>query len=980
MADSKKGQRGGTLHRNRAARALVPALITVSLALLGRFGPAAASVPADGGSFARIADGVVITPTAGNAKKVRVEVISPAIVRVTEFPGDSLALPPSLMAVRTGDARVGFTVLGTPGAVSLSTGKLTAVVRLSDGNVVFEDGTGREITAEVPDGRSFRPVTLEGAHDYAIRQQFGAAPGEAFYGLGQHQQGIIDYRGKDVTLAQHNMDVAVPFVVSSRDYGILWDNDSVTRFGNPQPWQQVSKSLTLYDAQGKPGALTARYYVDGKLVLERREDNIDYQYLDWKGSFPSSFPASLVKLPRVKVVWSGRIEARSAGMQTFSLYGSDYQKLWIGGRRIIDAWRQNWNPWFRDFSLEMSPGKPLPIRLEWDREGGYIALLHRPPRPAAQRDRLSLSSQAGHAIDYYFIRGSSLDQVIAGYRYVTGRAVLLPRWAYGFWQSRDHYETQQQLLGVVEQYRRLRIPLDNIVQDWRYWKDDAWGSHEFDPSRYPDPRAMIAKVHALHAHFMISVWPKFYPTTESYEALAAHGDVFPLALKLGVKDWVGPGYRYTFYDPFSAGARQLYWRQIDERLASLGVDAWWLDADEPDMISNTSLQEREALMSPTPLGPGSALFNAYPLEHVGGVYEGNLRARPNTRVFILSRSGFAGLQRDGAAVWSGDVAPRWSDLKDQIAAGVGFSLSGLPNWTMDIGGYQPEARYLHPDAKDLEEWRELNTRWFEFGAFCPLFRSHGQMPHREIYNLAAPGSAMYATLVYYDELRYRLMPYIYTLAGDTWLENSTIMRALEMDFARDPKVRAIADEYLFGPAFLVNPVYRYHAREREVYLPAGALWYDFYSNRTFHGGQRIPAAAPLARMPLFVRAGSIVPVGPAIQYTGEKPDAPLTLLVYAGASGHFALYEDEGINLDYQRGEYSTIALSFEQATGTLTIGRRSGTFPGMPKAREFRIRWMTPRARPGDDFAAPADDTVEYSGAPVKIHCASCAAGAGRT
>jgi alpha-D-xyloside xylohydrolase len=977
LADRRPGDRrpAGIIFRCAAVKY---GAVIAALMLVAGLAPAR-GYAAVGGSFATIADGVVVTPTGGVAKKVRLEVVSPTIVHVTAFPSDSLALPASLMAVHTGSAHVAFTVTGTPGAVSLSTGKLIVVVRLDDGQVVFEDGGGRVITSEVPDGRSFQPVTIDGAHYYAIRQQFGSEPTEAFYGLGQHQTGIIDYQGKDLTLAQHNMDVAVPFVVSSRDYGILWDNDSVTRFGNPRPWQQVSKSLTLYDAQGKPGALTARYYVAGKLVLERRERNIDYQYLDWKAKFPASFPQSLVELPHVKVVWTGKIEAQSAGLHTFSLYGSDYQKLWIGGHEIFDVWRQNWNPWFRDFSLGMSPGKPLPIRLEWDREGGYIALLHRPPRPEISRERLSLYSAAGHAIDYYFIRGASLDGVIGGYRYVTGRAVLLPRWAYGFWQSRDHYESQQQLLGVVEKYRQLGIPLDNIVQDWRYWKDDAWGSHEFDPSRYPDPRAMIAQVHALHAHFMISVWPKFYPTTATFKALVAHGDIFPLSLELGVKDWVGPGYPYGFYDPFSAAARQLYWHQIDVRLASLGVDAWWLDADEPDMISNTSLEEREALMSPTPLGPGAAFFNAYSLEHVGGVYHGNLSARPNTRVFILSRSGFAGLQRYGAAVWSGDIAPRWSDLKNQIAAGVGFSLSGLPNWTMDIGGYQPEARYLNPNAQDLAEWRELNTRWFEFGAFCPVFRSHGQMPHREIYNLAAPGSAMYDTLVYYDKLRYRLMPYIYTLAGDTWLDNSTIMRGLEMDFAGDPKVRAIADEYMFGPAFLVSPVYQYHARTREVYLPAGTLWYDFYGNRTFRGGERIPAAAPLSRMPLFVRAGSIVPVGPAIQYTGEKPDASLTLLVYAGASGHFTLYEDEGINLDYQRGEYSTIPFSYDQASGTLTIGRRSGEFPGMQQTRTFHIRWMRPGARPGDDFTAPADSTVEYSGAPVKVHCGSCTAGARR-
>ena len=951
------------------------ALALISMGLATALAHAAAT-----GAYVRIADGMVVTPAIGAAKKVRLEVVSPAIIRVTAFPGDGMALAPSLMTVRTGRSRADFEVSSESDAVALSTGKVTAVVRLDDGQVIFEDPDGKVITREAANGRELRPETIAGRPYYAIRQQFESAAGEALYGLGQHQTGIIDYRGHDVTLAQHNMDVAVPFVVSSRDYGILWDNDSVTRFGDPKPWEPLSKSLTLYDAQGKKGGLTASYYVAGKLVLERTERDIDYQYVDRNARFPASFPQSLVELPHVRVVWTGRIEAREPGLQTFSLYASDYQKLWIGGHLRVDAWRQNWNPWFRDFSIEMSPGKPLALRLEWDREGGYLALLHRAPRPQAERERLSLCSQAGQAIDYYFIRAASLDGVIGGYRHLTGKAVLLPRWAYGFWQSRDHYETQQELLGVVGKYRQLGLPLDNIVQDWRYWKDDAWGSHELDPARYPDPRAMIAKVHALHAHLMISVWPKFYPGTRDYEALAARGYIFPLSVELGVRDWVGPGYRYGFYDPFSEGARQLYWREIDEHLATLGVDAWWLDADEPDMISNTTLAEREALMSPTPLGPGAALFNAYSLEHVGGVYRGNLAARPNTRPFILSRSGFAGLQRYGATVWSGDVAPRWSDLRNQIAAGVGFSLSGLPNWTMDIGGYQPEPRYLHPTPEDLEEWRELNTRWFEFGAFCPVFRSHGQFPHREIYNLAPVGSEVYDALAYYDRLRYRLMPYIYTLAGDTWLDDSTIMRALEMDFASDPRVRDIADEYMLGPAFLVSPVYEYRARRREVYLPAGTLWYDFYSNRTFQGGGEISAAAPLARMPLFVRAGSIVPVGPAIEYTGEKPEAPLTLLVYPGASGHFTLYEDEGTNLDYRSGRYATIPFSYDQATGTLTIGRRSGEFPGMQQRRAFHIRWMSPRGRPGDDFTAPADSTVRYSGAAVEVHCASCATGAGRT
>jgi len=926
------------------------------------------------GPVERIADGIIVTPASGAAKRVRLEVVSPQIVHVTAFPGTSLRLPKSLMAVRTGTAGVPFTVRQTPTMVALATHDLIVQVRLANGQIIFRNARGKVITRELPDGTCFRQVKVDGESFYKIRQQFASRPGEAFYGLGQEQTGLINYKGRSVTLAQHNMSIAVPFVVSSRNYGILWDNDSITRFGNPRPWQPLSPGLILFNAQGKRGGLTARYYVHGKLVLERTERNIDYQYLTWHDHYPRAFPKALVNLPQVKVVWTGQIEARTTGVQTFTLYGSDSQRLWLGGREVIDAWRQSWNPWFDNFRVRMRAGKPLAIRLVWERKGGYLALLHRPPRPKAVRDRLSLYSQLGHAIDYYFIHGHDLQQVIAGYRHVTGRAVLLPRWAYGYWQSRNYYKTQKQILRVLETYRRLGLPLDNIVQDWRYWRRDAWGSDRFDPRRYPDPRAMIAKIHALHAHFMISVWPKFYPRTANFKQLAAHGDIFPLTLKLGIKDWVRPGFTFGFYDPFSAAARHLYWRQIERSLGVLGVDAWWLDSDEPDMVSNTSIAEREAFMTPNPLGPGAAVFNTYALEHVCGVYHGNLRFRPDRRVFILSRSGFAGLQRCGAAVWSGDTASRWADLKDQIAAGVGYSISGLPNWTMDIGGYAPQSRYVHPDAANLAEWRELYTRWFEFGAFCPIFRSHGQPPHREIYNISPPGTKIYHILAAYDRLRYRLMPYIYTLAGDTWLRNGTIMQALAMDFPHDPRVRSIATEYMFGPAFLVSPVYRYRARRWPVYLPAGTSWYDFFTNHIYRGGQRVRVAAALAQMPLFVRAGSIVPVGPAIQYTGERPGAPITLLVYTGANGAFTLYEDQGTTLGYRQGQYALIPFTYDQASGTLTIGRRTGSYPGMARTREFRVRFIGPDSPAGDDYAAPADHIVHYSGAPVRVRCAACA------
>jgi alpha-D-xyloside xylohydrolase len=355
--------------------------------------------------------------------------------------------------------------------------------------------------------------------------------------------------------------------------------------------------------------------------------------------------------------------------------------------------------------------------------------------------------------------------------------------------------------------------------------------------------------------------------------------------------------------------------------------------------------------------------------HTEAVFDGERALNPDKRSFILTRSGFAGLQRNGAAVWSGDVVARWQDLADQISAGVNLSMSGIPNWTTDIGGFSVEHRYEKPNAADLDEWRELNLRWFQFGALSPLFRSHGEFPYREIYNLAPEGSEVYESLAWYDRLRYRLMPYIYTLAGDTYQRDGSLMRGLVMDFPADLTARDINDEYLFGKELLVAPVHDYKARSRQVYLPAGADWYDFNTGQFYTGGQSLTAEAPLSRMPMFVRAGSILPVGPALQYTGEHPATPITLYVYAGANGSFSLYEDDGLSNGYARGQFSRIPISYNDKTGTLVIGARTGQFPGMLTQRTFNIRWMGPAKPRALDFSAAADRTVSYSGLPVVVH-----------
>jgi alpha-D-xyloside xylohydrolase len=434
-------------------------------------------------------------------------------------------------------------------------------------------------------------------------------------------------------------------------------------------------------------------------------------------------------------------------------------------------------------------------------------------------------------------------------------------------------------------------------------------------------------------------------------------------------DWVGPGYLNAFYDAYNPAARDLYWSQIRQGIENKGFDAWWLDSDEPDFHSNLSPAETARRMGPTALGPAEPYFNSYPLVHVDGVHDHQVADRPDVRPFILTRSAFGGIQRDSAAVWSGDVASRWDNLREQISAGINFSMSGDPNWSHDIGGYTMEPRFQKPTPADLAEWRELQTRWFQFGAFSPIFRSHGEVVKREIFELSPEGSPTYNSMAWYDRLRYRLMPYIYTVGADTYFKDGTIMRGLVMDFAADKRAWNVADEYMFGPAFLVAPVTQYKARSRQVYLPADATWYDFYTGRSIRGGQTINAAAPYERMPLFVRAGSIVAVGPAIQHTGNNSHSPITLDVYTGADGSFSLYEDDGVSRQYLHGQYSRIPLSWNERTKTLTIGAREGNgYPGMAGQRVINIRWLKPASPRALDLDGKADLTVTYSGTPVTV------------
>ncbi|MDE2501306.1 MAG: glycoside hydrolase family 31 protein, partial [Alphaproteobacteria bacterium] len=663
--------------------------------------------------------------------------------------------------------QVAWTVAETSEAYTLSTPALQVRVDRATAALSFRDPSGKIILDEPAHARS-TPVSSDGPQ--AVRQDFAGSG--AYFGLGQHPNGLMNYAGNIIHLQQANRDVAVPMLVSQSGYGILWNDAAVT--------------------------------------------DVDVG--------TASDPAGLT---------------------------------------------------FR--------------------------------------------SEAGGGIDYDFIYGPTLDDVVAGYRDLTGDAPMMARWTWGLFQSKEHYATQQELLAVAAKYRALHAPLDAVVQDWQYWQAGQWGSHVMNPARYPDPAGMMQTLHGEHVHAIISVWPRFDLGTANLAELDKAGGmlapVYPNVYPKGEGRW---------YDPFSAAGRDIYWRQIMRTLGRDGFDGWWLDASEAELGGQWG-QMRDIT---TAAGPGAVVYNAYPLMHTTAVHDGMRRDIPDKRVFILTRSAYAGQQRNGAITWSGDTSGSWDNFRRQIPEGLNFSLSGIPYWSNDIGGF------FGGDPKD-PAYAELFTRWYEYGVFNPMFRVHGTGDSKELWQFEPD---IQQILLRYDQLRYRLLPYIYSLSWDVTHNRGTMMRPLVIDFQDDPQVADITNQYMFGKALLVNPVTQKGAAVRTVYLPGKTPWYDFWTGTRFGAGQVIAAKADLGTIPVYVRAGSVLPLGPVVQYANEETDKPTELRVYPGADGQFLLYDDAGDGYGYQKGQYATVRLSWNDAEHRLIIGRRQGSYPGMAKSRRFEV------------------------------------------
>ncbi len=730
--------------------------------------------------------------TTGN-EVLEVTACSESVIHVVATP-DSSASPaplPWMLDAKQSCPGAPFTFTQDAKTAGIKTARLEVVIRIERGSLSFRTTGGESLLNEgssIP--RTYEPVELNGDHTYRVTDRFSPSATEALYGLGQHQSGMFNYRGATVELGQNNTDVAIPLLISSKGYGLMWNTAALTYFDNR-------------------------------------------------------------------------------------------------------------------FPLEMK-----------------------------------LTSIAGKSIDYYFLYGPEIDAILHEYRTMTGHAPLLPKWAYGFFQSKDRYVSLDEIRNIAQRYRQEHIPLDAMVQDWFWWKTE--GDPIFN-SNYHDVAQDLDALHKEHVHAMISVWGLLDPASETYKILDQKHEMVSGA---------------HVYDATNPEARDIYWERLPGKLLQEGWDAFWLDSAEPEEywphMGDAILSSRQLA-----IGNGAEFTNIFPLVHTLGVQDHWRAQNSSKRVFLLTRSAFLGQQRVGATVWSGDVYGTYWGLSHQIPAGLNFALSGFPYWTTDIGGYWPP----HDDPIADPAFQELYARWFEYGTFCPIFRTHGHRPHNELWSF----DKVEPILVGYDKLRYRLMPYIYSLAWKVTSDDYTIQRPLVMDWRGDPNTWNLGDQFMFGPAILVNPVLKADATKRSVYLPAAAAWYDFWTGKSLTGGHEIEADAPLDRIPLFVRAGSILPLGPQIEYAEQDPAGDMELRIYRGADGKFDLYEDAGDGYEYEKGQHSVIPLRWDDRTSILTIGAREGSFPGMVEHRRLRVVLVSSGHGVGAEVTGAANAEIAYDGKQVQ-------------
>ena len=814
-------------------------------------------------------NGVTLKTAAGT---MRIEACGDRIIHVVASPTGEIPAPKVPVVPQPCRADNVVVKIGKKD-VTLSIAGVTVSVSATTGAIVFLSKDGKPVLAEPKDGgKSFNVPSLAEMKTWRIQQTFLSPADEFQYGLGQHQEGIFNIRGVPIRLHQANTNISVPFLLSSKGYGLLWNNPSLTDF-NP-----ADQAIAIDPATGKGKFSTGAKGSYGFLLAS---DNKDQLVVD------------------------------------------------VDGKHAINLVNM-WTPSSASGVVDLEGKKEYEITAKGG--PGGLQLSARPPE-----DTTTFRSEMGQAIDYYFFYGPALNRVIADYRQLTGEAPMFPKWVYGYWQCRERYHTQKEILDVGMEFRKRNLPVDALVQDWQYWGKYGWNAMKFDETNYPDPKAMMEQFHAMDEHVPISVWSRFGEDSDIYKRISA-------------KSLLIPG--TPWMDFFNPEGQETFWAELKTGIFDYGLDGWWMDASEPEFDILKGHQ--------TFLGSGESVRNAYPLYVTKAIYEGQRSTTDRKRVVIFTRSAYTGQQRNAAISWSGDISADWITFQRQIPAGLNFSMAGLPYWTTDGGGFfRPKDQYTN------EAYHELLTRWFQYAAFCPIFRVHGWISNAEIWNY---GPKFLDIATQYDELRYHLLPYIYSAAWGVTSKGETLMRALPLEFSSDPGSRAVSNQFMFGSALLINPVTVEGATQRQVYLPAGSDWVDFWTGKHTNGGQSITAEAPLERIPIYARGGSIVPFGPLVQSTAGKAD-PIDLRVYTGANGDFTLYEDEGDNYDYEHGARSVIPIHWDDKSSTVTIAAGEGSFPGMLEHRTFRIVIVREGHGIGIASTPDPDATVEYDGKAASVH-----------
>ncbi len=841
-------------------------------------------------NYEQLANGVNVILTDGT---LNISPIAENAVRIKFYKTVAVKVPELIFTSTEKTAKLKVTESSSK--LELKGAKIIVNVDKQTGKLSFADNSGKIFLSEKAGSRELIPNSVMGEPCFVAEQSFESPTDEYIFGLGQFQDGHYNLKNITRRLTQVNSQISLPFIYSSKGYGLLWHQYGLTDF-NP---------------------------ADNFITLDKHEKSTTGNNQEAEVTTTSGTQRVL----QHQSLYTGKFSVPEDGVYSIFLDLGDMdnrQYVVIDGKPCIDI-SNFWLPPTADVLVELQAGEHQvqlvckssnTPKLSWKLTGGET----------------TFRSPNAMLLDYVVFYGPSADSVIAAYRNLSGNVPMLPRWAYGFWQCRERYTSGTHLVETVKEFRKRNIPMDVIVQDWQYWGNNGWGVPKFDDANYSNPAGFIKEIHDLNAHFNISIWSN--PDKNS----AIGKEYVSKNLYIPDSKWL---------DYFNPLTRESYWNTLNNNLFSYGVDSWWMDATEPE---NDALHGQK-----TYLGPGDFYRLTYPLFVSRAVYEGQRETTSEKRVCILTRSAFLGQQRYGTINWSGDIGGTWESYKRQIVAGLNYTITGMPYWTTDIGGFFRPGKSQYTD----ENYQELLTRWFQWGAFNPIFRIHGYQSETEPWHYSQQVQDNMKEIL---DLRYRLLPYIYSEAWQVTKNGSTIMRPLVMDFNGDASALNQIFEYMFGKAMLVATVTEPKVNDWEVYLPKSVEWYDFWTGESIEGGKTIKTEALINKIPLFVKAGSIIPMGPVIQYATKKND-PIEIRIYPGANGEFTLYEDENDNYDYEKGIYSTITFNWDDANKVLTINDRKGSFPGMLKKHTFNIILVSEKQGVGIGMSSIKNKVLEYFG-----------------